>query len=138
MLPTENVRNLNLLRFSTDSKTIAACSDYDLEIQLWDIAGRKVLSISRDIGSHSKISDMIFIMGNETLTCLHEDGYITEWDVATGHQLSKSVTSFERTVVSCSENGKMYVRGDRENGNIRVYVIGLENEVLLQDLRIVA
>jgi len=124
ILPLEKVRYFNIIKFSTDSKTIAGCGDYNQDIQLWDTeTGRHTLSIKLP-QRISKILDMAFAMDNKSLTCLHSNGNITKWDVITGQELSRSKVSYSNSVLSFSQDGIVYVSGHRENGEIRLWMPG--------------
>ncbi|MDE0088837.1 MAG: hypothetical protein OXU23_24170 [Candidatus Poribacteria bacterium] len=131
ILPTGDVKNFISLAFSTDGKILASCGSLNTSIQLWNTeTGNERLSIKLP-DRFSGISAIVFTKNNKTLTCLGNIWDIIEWDVNTGQELSKKSVSISRKVFAFSQDGKTFVTGHEENGDIRLWstASGHEGEV---------
>ncbi|MDE0635076.1 MAG: WD40 repeat domain-containing protein [Candidatus Poribacteria bacterium] len=127
-LPTGDVRYFNSLAFSTDGKILASCGTLNASIQLWDTeTGSKRLSIEVP-DRIARVSTLVFTKENKTLTGLGLNLYITEWDVETGEKLEQKSSFLPRRVLAFSQDGKTFVTGHEENGNVRLGYTGSGHE----------
>ena len=130
ILPLDMVRYFNIVKFSADTKTIAAYGEYYQEIQVWDTeTGRNNISIKLP-QRISKILDMAFSLDNKSITCLHSNGEVTAWDVITGQELYNKKRSYSNSALSFSQDGRVFVSGHRKTGKVRVRIFGQDNEGL--------
>ncbi len=121
VLPTGNVRYFNSLAFSTDGKILASGGVINTSIQLWDTDTGSILSSIKLPDRFSRVSALIFSKDNKTLSGLGANRYITKWDVNTGEELSQKSSFFVSTVKTFSQDGKTFVGGHQESGNIRLW-----------------
>ena len=120
-LPPGDVRYFNSLAFSTDGKILASGGVINTSIQLWDTDTGSILSSIKLPDGFSRVSALIFSKDNKTLSGLGANRYITKWDVNIGEELSQKSSFFARTVKTFSQDGKTFVSGHQESGNIRLW-----------------
>ncbi len=121
VLPPGNVRYFNSLAFSTDGKILASGGVINTSIQLWDTDTGSILSSIKLPDRFSRVSALIFSKDNKTLSGLGANRYITKWDVNVGEELSQKSSFFVSTVKTFSQDGKTFVSGHQESGNIRLW-----------------
>lgn len=115
----ESWNRIETLRFSPDSKTIAAVS-YDGTLSLWNISGRSPKKIS-PLSSHSQpVFDVSFHPDGKTLASASFDGTIRLWTID-GKFLRQIDTKGGKVwSVAFSNNGKTLVSG-HDDGSIKIW-----------------
>lgn len=120
-LPVGNIRYFNTLAFSTDGNILASGGIINQGIQIWDIeSGKKISTIALPDRFH-RVSELTFSNENKTIVGLGANRYITQWDVYSGKEISQKKAYFSRQVHAFSPDGRTFVSGHQESGEISIW-----------------
>ena len=120
-LPTENIRYFTTLAFSNDGKLLAAGGIINSGIQTWDINTGNIVSSIKLPDRFHRVSELTFSKENKSIVGLGANRYITEWDINSGKEISQKEVYFSRQVHAFSHDGRSFVSGHQENGEIRIW-----------------
>ncbi len=111
---TGQYEEISALAFSTDGKLLASGSLTNHVIQLWDLNSGNKLPILTLHDRFAEVSALEFSPGNNRLFSLSKFGFITEWDINAGKEISAKNFSDTRSVVAFAPDGKTFVTGEPE------------------------
>ena len=120
-LYTENCQGIKALAFSSDGKFLASGGSANSVIQLWDLKTGNTLSTFTLPHKYFGISAIVFSQHSNTFFSLDDTGFIIEWDIKTGKDISKKQFDNSRPVTAFSEDGKTIVCGDQKECVIQLW-----------------